>query len=322
MSGPRRPTSPGPGPVDPAALSGDSRRDTERPPAAPEEVPLSAIEALPEPSAVPMRVPPAGRHWGRVLRWGGIALAAWAVIALGEAGWAAWRAGSVADMIPVAVGGVAGLAALWALWREYAALRRMASVESVRRALAALGDHDRPEAALAALAPVLDGLRARRAAAVADFEAAARGANDAARVLALFERDILAPIDAEARQAVQAGSLGAATATALVPHAALDGAIVLWRGAAMVRAVAALYGLRPTGLSTLRLLRELLLGGALVMGTELVGHLAITQLGEGLAARLSAATGQGLVTYYRLSRLGAATIAQCRPLEPEDDADR
>lgn len=313
MSGPPRHR---PGEVDPAALSDGPVRTQARAAAVPQEVPLSSIEALPEPAALPMRVPPGGRHWGRALRWGGLALAAWAAVALGEAGWAAWQAGSVADLVPVALAGVAGLAALWAAWREYAALRRLETVDRVRAALAALGDHDRPEAALAALAPVLDGLRARRAAAVADFEAAARGANDAGRVLALFERTLLAPVDEEARRAVQAGALGAAAATAVVPHAALDGAIVLWRGAAMVRAVAALYGLRPTGLSTLRLMRELLLGGALVMGTELLGHLAITQLGEGLAARLSAATGQGLVTYYRLSRLGSASIAQCRPLPP------
>ena len=102
--------------------------------------------------------------------------------------------------------------------------------------------------------------------------------------------------------------------TALSPLGLLDGAIVLWRTLAMLRAIARLYGVRPGPVATIRLLRRTL-GHVLAAGVgELVSDFAVEAAGASLLSVLSTRIGQGAVHGLLAARLGLAAVQICRPL--------
>jgi putative membrane protein len=81
-----------------------------------------------------------------------------------------------------------------------------------------------------------------------------------------------------------------------------------------VRALADLYGARPGKLGFMRLSRavsaHLVITGGMAMGETLVQQL----IGHGLAARLSAKLGEGVVNGLMTARVGLSTIDLVRPL--------
>lgn len=122
----------------------------------------------------------------------------------------------------------------------------------------------------------------------------------------------------------QAGALGGAAAmqvfavTAAVPSPALDGAVVALRGIRLVRQVAALYGLRPSTLGTIALLRRTLLSGVYVGGANLAADTAMKAfLSNATWQRLAGDAAGAAVAARRMIVLARATAAACSPVSPE-----
>ena len=102
--------------------------------------------------------------------------------------------------------------------------------------------------------------------------------------------------------------------TAVSPRAAFDMAFVLIAALVMIRRLAALYGGRPGLLGLLRLVR-LIVTHLAVTGGIAVGDGIIQQvLGHGVAAKLSARLGEGVLNGLLTARLGLAAIEVARPL--------
>src|SRR5690606_6744501 len=82
----------------------------------------------------------------------------------------------------------------------------------------------------------------------------------------------------------------------------------------LIRRLAELYGARPGTLGFIRLSRDVLahlaVTGAMAAGDELVHQL----VGQGLAARLSAKLGEGVVNGMMTARIGVAAMETVRPL--------
>ena len=212
--------------------------------------------------------------------------------------------------------GALGVATLAILGREIAALWRLSSLDAVRaRAAAALAADDRPAAdsvardllALTRSMPTL--ARARD-----DLSSHLGAIIDGADLIRLTERSLMAPLDARASQLVSDAAKRVSVVTAVSPRAAVDLIFVLFTALSLMRRLSDLYGGRPGTLGMFRLVRHvvshLAVTGGMAAGDSLVQQL----VGHGIAARLSARLGEGVVNGLLTARLGLAAIAVTRPL--------
>ena len=89
---------------------------------------------------------------------------------------------------------------------------------------------------------------------------------------------------------------------------------VLVNALRMVRQIATLYGGRPGALGVIRLFRQVLSHLAVTGGVGVADGLVQQVIGHGLAAKLSARLGEGMVNGLLTARLGLLTIDLVRPL--------
>ena len=215
--------------------------------------------------------------------------------------------------------GIAGtfcVALVLLVLREIAALGRLRRVDELRR----LGERAVAEADRATVdqaVGALEKLYARRADAswtLARFQERRADAVDPADLLVLFEAEVLRPLDEQATAAIARTAKITAVVTAISPFAAVDILLTAWRNLAMVRQLAGIYGGRPGLAGTVKLMRRIFLHLALTGGMEAGDGLAGEMLGGGVAAKLSARLGQGVVNGLLTARVGIAAVRFCRPL--------
>ena len=137
---------------------------------------------------------------------------------------------------------------------------------------------------------------------------------DGADMIKLAERELMSPLDREARRLVSNAAQHVSVVTAVSPRALFDVLFVFVASLRMIRQLARLYGGRPGTLGMFRLMRHV------------VGHLAVTggmaasdsviqqMLGHGIAAKLSQRLGEGMLNGLLTARLGLAAIDVTRPL--------
>lgn len=137
---------------------------------------------------------------------------------------------------------------------------------------------------------------------------------DAREMLTLAERELVAPLDGQARAIVMASARRVSVLTAVSPAALIDMAFVAAENLRMLRRLATLYGARPGALGLMRLAR-MVIAHIVVTGGIAVGDDIIHQfIGQGLTARLSARLGEGVFNGALTARIGIAAIDVCRPL--------
>ena len=137
---------------------------------------------------------------------------------------------------------------------------------------------------------------------------------DGRDLLGLAEAELLLPFDESARRMVMASARRVALVTAISPRAVID---LLFVGAEilrLIRRLATLYGGRPGAIGFFRLARatiaHLAVTGGIAAGDSVVQQI----LGHGVAARLSARLGEGVVNGMLTARVGIAAIEVCRPM--------
>lgn len=212
--------------------------------------------------------------------------------------------------------GVGILAFVVFLLREYIGIARLQAVQNLKtEAQRAAAEHRSGEARA-----VVDRLvrlvqhRPETARGILALQGTRDDIIDAPHLIALAEREILAPLDIRARALILGASKRVSVVTAVSPRAVMDLAYVLFEAVRLVRAMAELYGGRPGGLGQLRLMRDVIAHLA-VTGSIAVGDgLAQQVLGHGLASRLSARLGEGVINGLMTARIGIAAMDLCRPL--------
>lgn len=238
----------------------------------------------------------------------GLALDAFIRDLFTRADWLGWLA---LGLSAAALLGLFGVAA-----REIRGLLRLNTVEKERRdGLQAYRTDDERQArdVVARLVSILSS-RPETAAGRARLKDTADDIIDGRDLIGLAERELLLPLDAKARALVLASSKRVSVVTAVSPRAIVDLAFVLFETVRVIRMVSELYGARPGTIGLIRLTRDVLAHLA-VTGSIAVGDSLVQQVvGHGLAARLSAKLGEGVVNGLLTARVGLAAMDLCRPL--------
>jgi putative membrane protein len=137
---------------------------------------------------------------------------------------------------------------------------------------------------------------------------------DGADMIRLAERELMTPLDAQARRLVSAAAQRVSVVTAVSPRALIDVLFVLVASLRLIRQLARLYGGRPGTLGMIRLLRHVIAHLAITGGLAASDSLVQQMVGHGLAAKLSQRLGEGLLNGLLTARLGLAAIEVTRPL--------
>lgn len=304
---------------DPQVLIAGERRDGAAPPPRGSRV---VVNPEPEYSPLPALAPAQPRRrrrwpWATLLfsALGGLAslalsLAVWRLIEdlFARASWLGW--------VALVLAMLAGVAVLVILTRETMGLMRLAAVEKVREQAAAIIVSDDRDAAGMLLRELIAFARKapRLARGRAALESHLHDIIDGADLIRLAERELMGPLDDEARRLVAGAAQRVSVVTAISPRAVVDLVFVLVTAVRLIRQLAELYGGRPGTLGLIRLVRltiaHLAVTGGMAAGDSIVQQL----LGHGVAARLSARLGEGVLNGLLTARLGLAAIEVARPL--------
>ena len=259
----------------------------------------------------------------RGLRWGMVLAAALTGAAV--LGLVAWLARFVSAALArddwigsatLALLAIAALAALMIVLRETIGFARVARLGRLKTEVAsaiAEGDRKAERKAAERVAGLYAG-RGAQAWGVRLFREHARDVHDPGELLALLEREVMLPLDGEARRLVTRAAKRVATVTALSPMALIAVVYVLIENLRLLRALATLYGARPGLAGVSRLARlvftHVVATGGVAMTDDLLGQF----LGQDLLRRLSRRLGEGAFNGALTARIGVTALEAIRPV--------
>ncbi len=200
--------------------------------------------------------------------------------------------------------------------REVASLMRLRALDRLRDEAVRVIETDDARKGRA-IATELLGIYARRAdlaRARDELDANGRQVFDGAEHVRLSERLLMAPLDARARALTAASARRVALVTTVSPRALVDIAFVVFESVRLGGDIARLYGARPGVIGTWRLVGAILAHLAVTGGLVLTDGVVEQLLGQGLAAKLSARLGEGVVNGLMTVRVGIAAMRVVRPL--------
>ncbi len=278
------------------------------------------VEVAFEPGAEPDLVAPPPRRMGWLgrLAWttGGVLVSAGLGLAADRLIRDLFAANEWLGWLGLGVLGAFIIAVLALVLREFLALRRLRVLDALRAdASRAVADNDRKRAGT--VLDHLNGVYADRP----DLARARETVNqhlpnlfDGNEVIHLAERSLMAPLDARARALTAASARRVALVTAVSPRALVDIAFVIYESVRLAGAIAALYGARPGFFGFWRLTGAVLAHLAVTGGLVLTDGAVEQLVGQGLAAKISARLGEGVVNGLMTVRVGIAAMRVVRPL--------
>jgi putative membrane protein len=137
---------------------------------------------------------------------------------------------------------------------------------------------------------------------------------DGGDLIDITEAELIGPLDAAARREIAAAAKRVSMVTAIAPRAFMDVIFVAAQAIRLIRRIAEIYGGRPGLFGFLRLMRSvgahLAITGGMAVGDSLIQQV----VGHGIAAKLSARLGEGVLNGLLTTRIGVSAMAVCRPM--------
>ena len=257
-----------------------------------------------------------------VMSWGGVFVSA--ITGLFSLALSIWAWNFVADLfshsailgaIGLFLAGAAALAAGVFILREIRSILRQNQIARLHVALAEAHAANNQKAARARVAELtrLYAARPESARARALMKDYSSQIIDGRDLIDLAERHLIAPLDETARKEIAAAAKRVSVVTAISPRAILDVLFVAGQAIVLMRRIADIYGGRPGLFGFFKLARSvgahLAITGAVAVGDTLLQQV----LGHGLASRVSAKLGEGVLNGLLTARVGLSAMAVCRP---------
>ena len=268
-------------------------------------------------------IAPELRQLKRGLGWG--AVLASAVISLSLLAFGAWVMSFVSRILAqdnllgwlaFSLLCIAGVAALVIIIREVSGLMRLRALHKFRAkddAALTSGDPAKERKCLRRLKALYHG-RSDMTWALARLADHEKDIRDPGDLLVLAERDLMLPLDQQAKQQIVKSAKKVSIATAISPAAILDILFVLAENLSLLRRLATLYGARPGFVGGVKLARmvvtHIIATGGLALTDDLFGQF----LGQDLVRRMSRRLGEGVFNGALTARIGIAAIEVLRPL--------
>jgi putative membrane protein len=137
---------------------------------------------------------------------------------------------------------------------------------------------------------------------------------DGRDLIDIAERELMVSCDAAVAREIAQAAKRASLVTAMSPRAFIGLIFVLGNVIRLTRRTAEIYGGRPGLLGLLKLARSIIahltITGGMAAGDSLVQQL----VGHGLAAKLSARLGEGVLNGLLTTRVGLSAMMVCRPM--------
>ena len=137
---------------------------------------------------------------------------------------------------------------------------------------------------------------------------------DGRDLIDIAERELMQKLDDAARRQIASAAKSVSILTAVSPRAILDVIFVAAQALRLIRRIAEIYGGRPGWLGVWKLARavgtHLAITGGMAVGDSLLQQF----VGHGIAAKLSARLGEGVLNGLLTARVGLSAMAVCRPM--------
>jgi putative membrane protein len=224
--------------------------------------------------------------------------------------------------IGLALVGLLALALLVLLIRELRAIVRQRHIAQLHIDIGKARTADDTKAARTLMRELLSlyGSRPDTARARAHVEALTQEIVDGRDLIDIAERELMTPLDRRVSGAIATAAKRVSVVTAVSPRAIVDVLFVAGQSIRLIREIANIYGGRPGFFGFLKLLKSvsahIAVTGGMAVGDSLIQQI----LGHGLAARLSARLGEGVLNGFLTTRIGLSAMAVCRPMAFEINA--
>ncbi len=217
--------------------------------------------------------------------------------------------------IGVTLGAVTLFAAIALILNEVAAIFRQSAIARLHAALAqarASDDRDAARLLIRRLCSLYE-RRAETARGRAEVAEAAAQIIDGRDLIDIAERALLKPLDAQAQAEIALAAKRVSVVTAISPRAVLDMLFVVAQIIRLIRRIAEIYGGRPGLFGFFKLARSVTAHVAITGGMAVGDSLVQQLVGHGIASKLSARLGEGVLNGLLTARVGLSALAVCRP---------
>lgn len=219
-------------------------------------------------------------------------------------------------VIGLALAGAAGLALFVLAGREVSGVLRQRRIAELHIGLAQAREADDFKAARRLIGDLgaLYVTRAETARARGQLRELAHEIVDGSDFIDIAERSLIIPLDIEVEQEIASAAKRVSMVTALAPKAFIDVIFVAAQAIQLIRRIAMIYGGRPGLLGFLKLLRSIAAHIAITGGMAAGDSVLQQFLGHGIAAKISARLGEGVLNGLLTARVGLSAMAVCRPM--------
>lgn len=221
-----------------------------------------------------------------------------------------------AGTIAVVLLALAGLALLVLVGREIASVARQRHIAALHVGLARAREADDFKEARRLVQELasLYTTRPQTARARTQLRQLAHDIVDGRDLIDIAERTLIGPLDIEVRREIANAAKRVSLVTALAPRAIIDVIFVAAQAIRLIRRISMIYGGRPGFFGFLKLLRSIGAHIAITGGMAAGDSILQQFVGHGIAAKVSARLGEGVLNGLLTARVGLSAMAVCRPL--------